>query len=103
METIPILPPGVRPESTQAIPPHDSHFPAEALREAPSAFNPSDWLHRFENVGGGWIVRDCLSLVIQVEDRSDADLSAARELVASLTPADRTALVAHLRSAVGRV
>lgn len=61
-------------------------------------FEPQSWLDAFEAVGGGWIVRDCLSLVMQVEDRSDADLSAARQMIVDLTRDQRNAVMAFLRA-----
>jgi hypothetical protein len=61
-------------------------------------FDPADWLDAFEAVGGGWIVRDCLSLVMQVEDRSEADLSTARQMIVDLTRDQRNAVVAFLRA-----
>jgi hypothetical protein len=61
-------------------------------------FEPQSWLDAFEAVGGGWIVRDCLSLVMQVEDRSDADLSAARQMIVELTRDQRNAVMGFLRA-----
>lgn len=62
-----------------------------ALSESPAGFNPVRWLAEFKAVGGGWMVRDHLSLVIQVERQTDDELSRARELVVSLGAEDRAA------------
>jgi hypothetical protein len=62
------------------------------------AIDPATWLSEFEAVGGGWIVRDCLWLLIQVGGQSDAELSTARQLVVDLTPEHRAAIIAHLRA-----
>jgi hypothetical protein len=97
MQNAPILRAGTRSESIAAFPPHDSGQALDALTEAPGGFNPAEWLAAFERVGGGWMVRDCLSLVIRVEDQPDAQLDAARRLVVGLTQAHREAIVAHLR------
>jgi len=61
-----------------------------------NAFVPAQWLADFEQVGGGWVVRDELSLVICPNGRTDEELSKARELVVSLTDDNRAAIVDHL-------
>jgi hypothetical protein len=97
MQNAPNSPTGPRSESIAAFPPHDSGQALDALTEAPSAFDPAEWLAAFERVGGCWMVRDCLSLVIRVEDQPDAQLDSARRLVVGLTREHREAIVAHLR------
>jgi hypothetical protein len=102
MQHTPILRAGTRTESIAAFPPHDTANAAEALSEPLSGFDAAAWLASFEAVGGGWIVRDCLSLAIMVEGRTDAELNAARQLVVDLAPEDRAAIVAFLKDKEAR-
>lgn len=60
-------------------------------------FNPAAWLARFEAVGGGYAITDRLSLMYQVEHRTDEELSMARQLIIDLTSDGRSALVDYLR------
>jgi hypothetical protein len=97
MKHAPNSPAGTRSDATATFPPRDSGQAPDALTEAHSAFDPAEWLAAFAASGGGWIVRDCLSLVFRIEDQPDDAMVAARLMVASLTPAKRKAIIAHLR------
>jgi hypothetical protein len=68
----------------------------EAHMANPDTFDPRAWLSAFEAVGGGWIVRDTLSLAIAVEGRTDDELIEARRLVSILSSENRRALITHL-------
>jgi hypothetical protein len=61
------------------------------------AFDPTEWLNKFELVGGAYILTDRLSLAVLVEDRPDEDIRRARRMIALLTSEDRAALVQHMR------
>lgn len=65
-------------------------------------FDPQRWLDAFERVGGGWIVRDCLSLVVQVDGRTVEEQRDACNLLVSLTRTDRQELIAFLASRTTR-
>ncbi|MCK9543195.1 MAG: hypothetical protein M0R03_14335 [Novosphingobium sp.] len=97
MQHADISPPETRSRPIHRSPLSDSLEPVNALSESPAGFDPVRWLAEFKAVGGGWIVRDHLSFVIQVERQTDDKLSKARELIVSLSAEDRTAIVAYLR------
>jgi hypothetical protein len=98
MQHAPNSPAGTRSDATAAFPPRDSGQAPDALTEAPSAFDPAEWLEAFEAVGGCWVVHDKLWLMFRVEDRPAETMVAARMMVNALSPEQRATVHAHLRA-----
>ena len=65
-------------------------------------FDPATWLVRFERVGGGWVVRDYLSLMVQIEGRSAEDQRVAFDLIDGLSQDDQRELTAFLADRTAR-
>jgi len=65
------------------------------------AFNPDEWLTRFEKFGGGHVLtpEGDLDLGFFVFGRSEQDQQQARAMMASLTDDERSALKEHLTGA----
>jgi len=63
------------------------------------AFDPATWLTDFTALGGAYHLRDnSLGLAIILVNQTDAELSLARMMTASLTATEKTALYHHLRA-----
>jgi hypothetical protein len=67
-----------------------------------ATFDPTEWLNRFETLGGAYSATDSsLHLGFLSAHQTDAETIAARMMIADLTTGDRAAIFAHLRSQTG--
>ena len=98
MEHADISPPATHLESSGQSPLSNSLEHANTLSEAPAAFDAVQWLAEFEAVGGGWVLRDHLSLMWQIDGRPAADQRKAHWMISNLHFADRGELIAHLKT-----
>jgi hypothetical protein len=76
--------------------------PVTDTRLFSEGFDPRAWLAAFVAVGGGYVLRDRLSLINRIEGQTDHELITARQLIVDLTSEKRPILIDYLSETLVR-